>query len=56
MLSEDLPTNSTGEAYKKTKFNLSTINKGTKIENDLKTLFDYAIKFENTRTIFKRTI
>jgi len=40
MLSEDLPTNSTGEAEKKTKLNISTTNKGTKIETDLKTLFD----------------
>jgi len=49
MLSEDLPTNSTGEADKRTKFNLSTTNKGTEIETDLKKLFDYAIQFENTR-------
>jgi len=35
---------------KKTKFNLSTTNKGTKIETGLITLFDYAIKFENTRS------
>jgi len=52
MLSEDSPINSTGEAEKKTKFNLTTTNttnKGTKIETDLNTLFDYVIKFENTR-------
>jgi len=46
---EDLPINGTGEANKKTKFNLSTTNKGTKIKTDLKTLFDYAFLFENTR-------
>jgi len=40
MLSEDLPTNSTGEADKKTKFNLSTTSKGTEIKTDLITLFD----------------
>jgi len=40
MLNEDLPINSTGEADKKTKFNLSTTNKGTEIKTDLKTLFD----------------
>jgi len=40
MLSEDLPTDSTGEANKKTKFNFGTINKGTEIKTDLKTLFD----------------
>jgi len=50
MLSKDLPINSTGEAEKKTKFNLATTNKGTKIETGIKILFDYAIKFENTRT------
>jgi len=49
MLSEDLPTNSTGEDDKKTKFNLSTTNKGTEIKTDLKKLFDYAFLFENTR-------
>jgi len=38
--SEDLPTYSTGEANKKTKFNLSTTNKGTQTKTDLKTLFD----------------
>jgi len=48
--SEDLLINSTGEAKKKTKFNLSTINKGTEIKTDLKILFDYAFLFENTRT------
>jgi len=32
-----------------TKFNFTTINKGTGIETDSKALFDYAIKFENTR-------
>jgi len=41
--------NGTGEAEKKTKFNLSTTNKGTKIKTNLKTLFDYAFLFENTR-------
>jgi len=56
MLSKDLPTNSTGEAEKKTKFNFSTTNKGTEIKTDLITLFDYAIKFENTRTKLERTI
>ena len=56
MLSEDLPINSTAEAKKKTKFNLSTTNKGTEIKTDLKTLFDQAIKFENTRTKLERTI
>jgi len=56
MLSEDLPTNSTGEANKKTKFNLTTTNKGTEIESGIKTLFDYAIKFENTRTKLEWTI
>jgi len=54
--SEDLPTNSTGEAKKKTIFNLGTTNKGTEIETDLKALFDYATKFENTRTLFNGTI
>jgi len=54
--SKDLPINSTGEANKKTKFNLSTTNKGTEIETDLKALFDYAIKFENARTLFNGTI
>jgi len=44
-----LQINSTGEAEKKNKLNFSTTNKGTKIKTDLKTLFDYAIKFENTR-------
>jgi len=38
--SEDLLLNGTGEAEKKTKFNLSTTNKGTEIKTDLKTLFD----------------
>jgi len=38
------------QAKKKTKFNLGTTNKGTEIETGIKTLFDYAIKFENTRT------
>jgi len=56
MLSKDLPINSTGEAKKKTKFNLSTTNKGTKIETDLITMIDHAIKFENTRTKLERTI
>jgi len=51
-----LPIHSTGEAEKKTKFNLDTANKGTKIETDLKTWFDYAIKLENTRTKLERTI
>jgi len=40
MLSKDLPTNSTGETEKKTKFNLTTTNKGTEIKTDLKKLFD----------------
>jgi len=40
MLSKDLPTNSTGEAEKKAKLKFRTTNKGTKIETDLKTLFD----------------
>jgi len=40
MLSKDLPINSTGEAQKKAKLNLSTTNKGTKIKTELKTLFD----------------
>jgi len=35
-----MPINSTGEAEKKTKLNFSTINKGTEIKTDLKTLFD----------------
>jgi len=38
--SENLPTNNTGEADKKTKFKLGTTNKGTEIKTDLKTLFD----------------
>jgi len=54
--SEDMPINSTGEAEKKTKFNFSTTNKGTEIKTDLKTLFDYAVKLENTRTKLERTI
>jgi len=49
LLSEDLQINSTGEADKKTIFNLSTTNKGTKIETDLITMIDHAIKLENTR-------
>jgi len=56
LLNEDMLINSTGEAEKKTKLNFSTTNKGTKIETDFKTLFDYAIKFENTRTKLERTI
>jgi len=56
MSSEDLPINSTGEAEKKTKLNLSTTNKGTEIETGIKTRFDYAIKFENTRSKLERTI
>jgi len=56
MLNEDMPTNSTGEAEKKTKFNLSTTNKGTKIKTCKKKLFNCAIKFENTRTKLERTI
>jgi len=56
LLSKDKPANSTGEAEKKTKFNLSTTNKGTEIKTNLKTLFDYAIKLENTRTKLERTI
>jgi len=44
-----MPINSTGEAEKKTKFNFSTTNKGTKFETDLITMIDYAIKLENTR-------
>ena len=32
LLNEDLPINSTGEAEKKTKFNLSTTNKGTELK------------------------
>jgi len=56
MLSKDLTINGTGEADKKTKFNFSTANKGTKIKTCLKTLFDCAIKFENTRTKLERTI
>jgi len=51
-----MPINSTGEAKKKTKLNLSTSNKGTEIKTDLKTPFDYAIKLENTRTKLERTI
>jgi len=51
-----LQINSTGEADKKTKFNLSTINKGTLIETGIKTLFDYVVKLENTRTKLERTI
>jgi len=51
-----MPKNSTGEAEKKTKFNLTTTNKGTEIKTDLKKLFDCAIKFENTRTKLERTI
>jgi len=55
--SEDLQINSTGEVDMKTKFNLSTTNKGTEIETGIKTRFDCAIKFENTRTkLFERTI
>jgi len=53
---EDLQINNTGEADKKTIFNLSTTNKGTEIEPRLKTLSDYAIKFENTRNKLERTI
>jgi len=53
LLNEDLQINSTGEADKKTIFNLSTTNKDTEIETGIKTLFDYAIKFENTRTKFE---
>jgi len=49
MLGEDLPINGTGEAEKKTKFNLTTTNKGTEIKTDLKILFDSAFLFENTR-------
>jgi len=56
LLSEDLQINSTGEAEKKTKLNFSTSNKGTEIETGIKTLFDYAIKLENTRTKLERTI
>jgi len=51
-----LPINNTEEADKKTKFNLTTTNKGTEIKTDLKILLDYAIKFENTRTELERTI
>jgi len=45
-----MPINSTGEADKETILNLTTTNKGTEIETGVKTLFDYAIKFENTRS------
>jgi len=57
MSSEDLPTKTAQEKPKrKLKFNLSTTNKGTKIETDLITMIDYAIKLENTRTKLERTI
>jgi len=56
LLSKDKSINSTGEADKKTKFNLSTTNKGSEIKTELKTLFDYAFLFANTRTKLERTI
>jgi len=44
-----LPINDTGEAEKKTKFNSAQPIKAPKLKLTLKSLFDYAILFENTR-------